>query len=300
MNRSSRTTDRLSRKTPFAKTLLLCAASLTLAATPLMAQAEDHPQSEALTVGSDFGVAPWIVRGIDGPEGFGVDLIHEIGKRLDRPSVDIVDINFSGLFAALFSNRIEFTVNPTTITAERSERMLFSQPIMSTGNGFLVKSGNTMQGFGDLQGKAVAVNRGTMSDTWATANADKYGFSVQRYDTFPDTVQALMTNRAFVAINEIPTTAYAAGKNPMIDLAFKDMSDKRNFGYAFRPDDTAYRNQVDDAITCMKQDGSLSELYEKWYGVAPTEDSAIVTVYPGHGAPGFNGYEVDAPAPTCD
>lgn len=294
------TMNRAFQKTPLATALLLCAASLTLATTPALAQDTAHPQDEALTVGSDFGVAPWIVRGVDGPEGFGVDLIHEITTRLDRPSVDIIDINFSGLFAALFSNRIEFTVNPTTITQERSQRMLFTQPIMSTGNGFLVKSGNELSGFGDLDGKAVAVNRGTMSDTWATANADKYGFTVQRYDTFPDTVQALMTNRAFTAINEIPTTAYAASKNPMIDLAFKDMSDERNFGYAFRPDDTGYRNKVDDVITCMKQDGSLAALYEKWYGAKPAADSAIVTIYPGHGAPGFGGYEPDAPAPTCD
>lgn len=43
-----------------------------------------------------------------------------------------------------------------------------------------------MKSFEDLKGKAVAVNRGTISDTWATTNAEKYGFEVQRYDVFPD------------------------------------------------------------------------------------------------------------------
>ena len=53
-------------------------------------------------------------------------MIKEVAKRIGRPGVEIVDINFSGLFAALFSKRIEFTVNPLNITAERAERMLYT------------------------------------------------------------------------------------------------------------------------------------------------------------------------------
>lgn len=284
----------------FRKALLICTSSLLLASAAAQAQDSDHPQDKTLVVGSDFGVAPWIVRGTSGPEGFGVDLVSEITKRLKRPGYEIVDINFSGLFAGLFSKRIEFTVNPTTITAERSERMLFSQPIMSTGNGFLVKASSDMKGLDDLKGQGVAVNRGTMSDTWATANADKYGFTVQRYDTFPDTVQALMTNRAYTAINEVPTTLYAASKNKAIKVAFKDLSTPRNFGYAFRLDSEQYRNKVDDVIKCMKKDGTMSRLYEKWYGTAPEAGSAVTTVYPGYGAPGFKGYVETSPEPACN
>jgi polar amino acid transport system substrate-binding protein len=284
----------------FRKALLICTSSLLLASTGLHAEDAEHPQDKPLVVGSDFGVAPWIVRGTNGPEGFGVDVANEIAKRLKRPGLEIVDINFSGLFAGLFSKRIEFTVNPTTITAERSERMLFSQPIMSTGNGFMVKAASDMKGLDDLKGQGVAVNRGTMSDTWATANADKYGFTVQRYDTFPDTVQALMTNRAYTAINEVPTTVYAASKNKAIKVAFKDLSSPRNFGYAFRLDNEQYRNKVDDVIKCMKQDGTMSRLHEKWYGSKPEDGSAVTTVYPGYGAPGFKGYVETAPAPVCN
>ena len=132
-------------------------------------------------------------------------MIKEVAKRVGRPGVEIVDINFSGLFAALFSKRIEFTVNPLNITAERAERMLYTEPFFATGNGFLIRAADTMKGFEDLKGKQLAVNRGTISDTWATQNAEKYGFEVQRYDSFPESVQAVITRRAFTALNEIPT-----------------------------------------------------------------------------------------------
>ena len=254
------------------------------------AEEADHPADKPLVVGSDFGVAPWMVRGANGPDGFGVDMIQEVAKRIGRPAPEILDVNFSGLFAALFAKRIEFTVNPLNITAERAERMLYTEPFFATGNGFIVRAADTMNGFEDLKGKQLAVNRGTISDTWATQNAEKYGFEVQRYDTFPDSVQAVLTRRAFTALNEIPTTVYAANKNKAIKVGFKDFNG-RNFGYAFRLDDAAYRDKVESAIECMKTDGTLARLYEKWYGEKPAADSPTVTVYPGYGPPGFKGYD---------
>ena len=211
------------------------AIGLALAAPPLRAQEADHPTGKTLVVGSDFGIAPWMVRGTGGPEGFGVDMVNEIAKRLGRPGVEIVDVNFSGLFAALFAKRMEFTVNPLNITAERAERMLYTEPFFATGNGFLVRAAEEMKGLEDLKGKAIAVNRGTISDTWATANAERLGFEVQRYDTFPDSVQAVITRRAYAALNEIPTAVYAASQNRAMKVGFKDFTG-RNFGFAFRPE----------------------------------------------------------------
>jgi polar amino acid transport system substrate-binding protein len=271
---------------------------LALAAPPLRAQESDHPTAKTLVVGSDFGIAPWMVRGTGGPEGFGVDMVNEIAKRLGRPGVEIVDVNFSGLFAALFAKRMEFTVNPLNITAERAERMLYTEPFFATGNGFLVRAAEEMKGLEDLKGKAIAVNRGTISDTWATANAERLGFEVQRYDTFPDSVQAVITRRAYAALNEIPTAVYAASQNRAMKVGFKDFTG-RNFGFAFRPESREYRNKVEEVIECMKLDGTLVKLHEKWYGSAPDPMSSLTAVYFGYGPPGLKGYEPTAHKPSC-
>lgn len=274
------------------------ALGLVLAAPASRAQEADHPAGKPLVVGSDFGIAPWMVRGTGGPEGFGVDMVNEIAKRLGRPGVEIVDVNFSGLFAALFAKRMEFTVNPLNITAERAERMLYTEPFFATGNGFLVRAAEEMKGLEDLKGKAIAVNRGTISDTWATANAERLGFEVQRYDTFPDSVQAVITRRAFAALNEIPTAVYAASQNRAMKVGFKDFTG-RNFGFAFRPESREYRNKVEEVIECMKLDGTLVKLHEKWYGSAPDPMSSLTAVYFGYGPPGLKGYEPTAHKPSC-
>jgi len=274
-------------------------AVATLAGGAAIAQEGDHPRDRPMVVGSDFGIAPWMVRGPAGPEGFGVDLMHEIARRLGRPGVEIVDVNFSGLFAALFAKRFEFTANPLNITEERAQRMLYTEPFFATGNGFITRRQDRMERLEDLRGKAVAVNRGTISDTWATANAERYGFEVQRYDTFPDSVQAVLTRRAFAAINEIPTAMYAASQNRQIHVAFRDYTG-RNFGIAFRPDDREYRNRVEEAIECMKLDGTLARLHEKWYGGPPEPGSSMTQVFPGYGPPGLNGYDPTEHTPRCN
>jgi polar amino acid transport system substrate-binding protein len=274
-------------------------ALLGLLAFGAAAQEADHPANRPMVVGSDFGVAPWMIRGASGPEGFGVDLMNEIARRLGRPGVEIVDINFSGLFAALFAKRFEFTANPLNITEERAQRMLYTEPFFATGNGFIVRRGETMANLEALRGRAIAVNRGTISDTWATANAERYGFEVQRYDTFPDSVQAVLTRRAFAAINEIPTAVYAASQNRNIAVAFRDYTG-RNFGIAFRPESRDYRNRVEETIECMKQDGTLARMHEKWYGSAPEPGTSLTQVFPGFGPPGLPGFEDTPHTPRCN
>src|SRR3954453_18118087 len=70
----------------------------------------------------------------------------------------------------------------------------------------------------------------------------------------------------------------------------------RNFAYAFRLEDAEYRNKVEDVIECMKLDGRLGKLHEKWYGTAPDSGSPIDTVYFGYG---LRGSRASSPQLTC-
>jgi polar amino acid transport system substrate-binding protein len=278
--------------------ILVAAAMLGLTPSPVSAQSDDHPADKPIQVGTDFGVAPFVIRTSSGPEGFSVDMIKEVARRIGRPGVDIADMNMSGLISALMSKRIEMMVNPFGITAERSERMLFTEAYMGTGNAFIIRRSEEMKGLADLKGKILAVNRGTISDTWATENAPKSGFEVQRYDNFPDSVQAVITRRAFAALNEIPTANYAATQNPQIKVGFAEYTG-RNFGYALRLESVAFRNRVEEAIECMKLDGWLVKNYEKWFKQPAPRDPALLTVFPGWGPPDFKGYDPAPHTPKC-
>src|SRR5262249_12767086 len=144
--------------------LRLAVALIAVAPSHTLAQPTDHPADKPIQVGTDFGIAPFVFRSPAGPEGFSVDMIREVARRIKGPGVEIADMNMSGLVSALMSKRIEIMVHPFGITAERSERMLFTEPYLGTGNAFIIRRGDEMKDLGDLRGKVLAVNRGTISD----------------------------------------------------------------------------------------------------------------------------------------
>jgi polar amino acid transport system substrate-binding protein len=41
-------------------------------------------------------------------------------------------------------------------------------------------------------------------------------------------------------------------------------------------------------------------LHEKWFGVKAAPGSAAVTVYPGYGVPGMDGYDPTVHTPKCN
>ena len=279
--------------------VILLVAGLLAAPSAVLAQPGEHPPDKAIQVGTDFGIAPFVFRTPAGPEGFSVDMIKEVTRRIKRPGVEIADMNMSGLISALMSKRIEMMVNPFGITAERAERMLFTEAYLGTGNAFIIRKGDQMKGLADLKGKVLAVNRGTISDTWATESAANHGFEVQRYDNFPDSVQAVITRRAFAALNEIPTANFATTQNSQIQVGFAEYTG-RNFGFALRLESVAFRNQVEEAIECMKLDGWLVKNYEKWFKQPAPNDPALRTVFPGWGPPGFKGHDPTPHTPKCN
>lgn len=280
------------------KLLSRSAAFITLAGA--LAAGPASAQEGQLVVGLDFGVVPFGQINESGEKvGFSIDLAEAIAERLGRSGAEVVDVEFSGMFAALFAERFEFIITPLFITAERAEQMAYTEPYFPADAGFIIANDAEMNSLEDLEGKVVAVNNGTRHDEWATENADAYGFTVDRYSNVPETVQAVASGRAFATVNQSPTMVYAASQNDRVKLGFIDRTGD-NFGLAFRPEDTDYRNEVEDILECMKLDGSLAEIYREWFGDDPDPLSSMAAVYVGYGPPGFNGYVPTYRTKSCD
>src|SRR5258708_37368577 len=88
-------------------------------------------------------------------------------------------------------------MEPSTVTAERSKAMLFSEGYRETDYMFLQKKADKdILGLEDLKGKTVSVNKGSAYETWAKANGEKYGFKFDVYGTNADAGQAVLSGRA--------------------------------------------------------------------------------------------------------
>lgn len=264
---------------------MLLAGVLAFCAAGAMAQ--------PLKAGVDGTFAPHAMPKLGGGvEGFNVDLLMEIGKQLGRP-VEIVAAEFSGLIPAMNAKTLDFVGAPTTVTPERAANLLFSEGYLNTYYQFLVPAGKPdLKALTDLKGKTISSNKGSAYDKWLIDNAEKYGFKYEAYPTNSDAVQAVLSGRADATLGGNTVAAYAATRNPgKLVLTSLTIDQGLVWAAVFRKDDNALRNAVDMAIECLKKDGTIAKLSEKWFGVKPAAGAAAVTIFPGYGVPGLPGHD---------
>jgi polar amino acid transport system substrate-binding protein len=269
-------------------------AVLLLSISPLLAQ-EPPPLRTAV----DGTFAPHAMPSLAGGyEGFNIDLANEIGRRLKRKVV-IDAVQFSGLVPALQAGTYDFLAAPTTVTKERADNMLFTEGYLNTDFQFLIKKGAPKVGkLEDLKGKIVSVNKGSAYDSWARDLEAKIGWKVESFGTQTDAVQAVLAGRADANVAGNTVIAWAVKNNPQLELSYLH-STGLVWGAPLRKDSGELRKTIENAIECMKLDGTNAKMHEKWFGVAPAPGSAAVTVFPGYGVPDMAGYDPTPHTPAC-
>src|SRR5579875_2553231 len=258
----------------------IVAVLFALAATGALAQTQEGPP---LRTAVDGTFAPHAMPKLGGGlEGFQIDLFTEAARRMHRP-ITFDSASFSGLIPALEAGRYDFLAAPTTVTPERAQNLLFTQGYIWTAYEFGIRKGEKpLTGWEDLKGKAVAVNKGTPYETLSRKMGETYGFQTLVFDTQPDAVQAVLSGHAAATLAGNTVIKYAAKRNPQFvaDLTLEDT--KTHWGAPFRKDEDALRGEMDDVLKCMKKDGTVAKLSEKWFGATPKPTDLENVTFPGH------------------
>lgn len=275
-------------------------AACLLAATTLAFGTAASAQQPPLRCAVDGTFAPHAFPRLEGGvQGFNIDLFREAARRMGR-ELTIDSASFSGLIPAMNAGRYDFLCAPTTATAERAANMLFTEGYLYTAFQFGIRRGSApLRGTDDLRGKAITVNKGSAYDAWAQANAARFGFTVQTYDTQTDAVQAVISGRAYANLGGNTVVRYAATRTPQFvpDLVLTDT--RAHWSAPLPIGATAMRVELENALECMKRDGTIARLSQQWFGTAPAADDAERTVFPGTGVPGLAGYDATPREPRC-
>lgn len=256
------------------KTTLLAAFGLLLGLGLSAAEA----QRSTLTVGAFPANPPWEFKNEQSEfEGFEVDMITEIANRLDM-ELDIADYGFQALFAATLSGRIDVAISTITITNERLESQAFTQGYYDADLSVVTRQGQAAD-LADLRGLPVGAIASSTGERWVNANTGEYGFGELR--TYP-TQQALlldvMAGRISGAIGDVTGFVFATADMPNLTIAEIIPTGDR-YGMML-PRGSALLEPINDAISAMKEDGTMADIYERWLGQAPREGSSSITVLP--------------------
>jgi polar amino acid transport system substrate-binding protein len=247
--------------------------------------------AQTLKTGVDATFAPHAMAKLGGGlQGFNIDLGEELGKHMGK-KIEIEGTEFSGLIPGLNAKKYDFVLAPVTVTPERAKTLLFSEGYLNTDFGFVQKkSAPDLKSVEDLKGKTIAVNKGSAYENWMRDNMEKYGFKYDVYGTNADAIQAVLAGRADANMAGNTSGAWAAKQNPELKATLV-IKTGLVWALAFRGDDKEGRAAMSMALKCMKKDGSLAKIVEKWLGQKPAPDSAAAVIVPGHGVPDMPGYD---------
>ncbi|MBB3189816.1 amino acid ABC transporter substrate-binding protein [Halomonas cerina] len=246
---------------------MLRSLALTMLSASAIAFAGNAPaQEEPLKVGMSGGYFPFTFVEQDTLKGFEVDVMEAVAEEMDT-EVEFVTANFSGLFGMLESGRIDTIANQITITEERQAKYVFTQPYVYDGAQVVVKAGNeTIDGIEDLRGKTVAVNLGSNYEQLLRELPYADEIDIRTYESNIEQDTALGRVDAFV-MDRVSASQVIQEKPLPLQLAGQPFSEIRN-ALPFRDTEAGrtLRDRVDEALSALREDGTLAEISERWFG----------------------------------
>ncbi|QSP95681.1 amino acid ABC transporter substrate-binding protein [Marinobacter salinisoli] len=233
---------------------------LSLASAPL------HAEENKLRVGMSGQYFPFTFVEQDTLKGFEVDVMDAIAEEMGR-EVEYHTAAFSGLFGMLGSGRIDTVANQITITEERQKAYLFSEPYVYDGAQVVTKKGNdAVNSVEDLKGKTVAVNLGSNFEALLRDLPYADEITIKTYDSNIERDTALGRVDAFV-MDRVSASQIIKEKPLPLQLAGPTFSQITNaYPFPDTEEGRALRDEVNAALSTLRDNGTLKAISEKWFG----------------------------------
>lgn len=221
--------------------------------------------------------------------GYDIDIADALLPKINVKS-NFIDTAWNGIIPALYAGKFDCIISGMTMTKERAEKILFSQPYADASLMILVRANESrINSAEDLSGKIIGVQLGSAAagiskefETTKLKAAGKPGFAdVKQYEHYPEAYQDLLNRRTDAVINSRSTLLVLMRDAPGKFKMLSGISDiPAYYGMAFRKEDAALRDFFNDGLTSMKKDGSLAKLQEKWFGSTMETPDSIPAVLP--------------------
>ncbi len=218
-----------------------------------------------LRIGLDDDFPPMAFRKADGKlYGFDIDFAHALGKKLGLKIV-WVPTAWKGVIPSLKANKFDCIWNGMTITPEREKEVAFSKPYMMDGQVAAVLMSNTsIKQPADLGGKVVGIQQGSTAMKAIKALPKKPG-RLNQYETNPKAMLDMESGRLDAVVLDNLVARDIISKKPGAYKILPAFITKAPFGIAFRKEDNALRQKIQQAIDEMIASGETARISKKWF-----------------------------------
>jgi len=175
---------------------------------------------------------------------------------------------WDSMISALKDGTGSFIAANMTITPKRQKEAAFSDGYMSTQQYVIVRRNNTgIKKAADLAGKTVHVRRGTSyQERLEALRRDGIDINIKLHDNIPtdELIQQVAEGTIDVTIADRNIALLNRRYYPQIALALA-ISNEKDLGWAVKPDETRLLNKINLFFNKIKENGKLTEIYNKYY-----------------------------------
>lgn len=195
--------------------------------------------------------------------GFDVEIAKAIAGELGVEA-KFTETQWDGIIAGLDAKKYDAISNQVSITDERKEKYLFSDPYTYVYGAVIVAEDNEdIKSFEDLDKKDVAL---TVTSNWADV-ARSYGGEIVSTNGFSESIQLVLQGRADATVNDNVT--FLDFKNNQPDAKAKiaaTSQEATESAILIRQGDEKLQTEINKALKTLKDNGKLSEISIKYFG----------------------------------
>ena len=219
-----------------------------------------------LRVGVKTDAPPFARQETDGSFwGFDIDIAKALARELGV-KIRFVPVVPSQRIPYIREGRVDIVIASMTITREREKDIDFSIPYFQDGQGLLFRCDSHFENYRDLKNKKVGAVLGSTS----MKNLKKIqpDCSIISFENYQDGVQALVDNKVDAFTSDYLILMGLKHKHK--DKALIELRGERftaePYGMAMRENQSDFRDEVNNAIMTLWENGLWQEIYETWFG----------------------------------
>ena len=221
-----------------------------------------------ITVAMEGTWAPWTYHDEEGElVGFDVEVAAAVAEELGV-EVRYEEGEWDGLLAGVESGRYDIMVNGVGYTEERAQAYDFSEPYCYNKTALIVRSDNDeISSLEDLEGKTTC---NSANSTYQFI-AEEYGATVLDVETLDGTLEMVLAGpeRADATLNAEASFLDYMKEHPDAELKIVDYySELENVCIIVPKGESSdsLREAINGAIDKLREDGTLTELSNKYFG----------------------------------
>jgi arginine/lysine/histidine transporter system substrate-binding protein len=187
--------------------------------------------------------------------GVDVAIAEEIAKELGKKLV-VKNIDFDSIVSELKSGKADFAAAGMSITEERKKQVDFTIEYVTSNQVVVVKKDSSLTDITQLDGKRIAVQLGTVGDSYVTENYKNS--EINRQKKFLVAAEAVKNNKAdCIVMDQIPAQQLVS-QNPELKILdgilFKD-----SYGMAVKKGNTELLDTMNTVLQRLIDEGKIEE-----------------------------------------